>query len=232
MTNIRAVFFDAGHTLIHARPSLGDVYARVTKRYGVDVDPSHFTDHFLHTFREYLAATTSTVGSDEQDRRMWNEITRKVYDLTPALRGISYDDWFRDLYDVFGRPESWQPYPDALDVLSRLRERGFITGVISNWDSRLRRILTGLGIRERIDHLFISSECGRRKPDRLMFDQAIDQAVIRCDEAVHVGDSYEEDIVGATNAGLRALYLRRDSAPPAPGGVHAITSLSEVLEIV
>ena len=71
-----------------------------------------------------------------------------------------------------------------------------------------------------------SAEVGAAKPDRAIFERALDVARAEPGEAVHVGDSLENDVAGARAAGIRPVLVARDGA--APGGVEAIRSLAEL----
>jgi putative hydrolase of the HAD superfamily len=232
----RAVFFDAGHTLIYAHPGLGDIYEETTARFGVKVPAERFAGVFIPVFkeatREYSGTTTH---SDEQDLAMWRTITRRIYDRLPALGGVVFDAWFEALYQRFGDPAVWRFYPDVEPVLRRLRERGIKIGVISNWDTRLRRISDGLGLTAQVDFLIISAEAGVRKPSAGIFRMALERAGVRAEEAVHVGDLPEEDGEGARRAGLRPVLIdRKERVTPVvhPPDFPVVRGLEELLPLL
>ena len=75
-----------------------------------------------------------------------------------------------------------------------------------------------------------SAVAGATKPDRAVFVRALEAAGAEPGEALHVGDSVENDVEGARAAGLRALLLARDGE--APRGVDAIRSLAELPSVV
>lgn len=234
MKPIRAVFFDAGHTLIYAHPSRGELYAEESARFGTRIDPARFEDVFPAVFaefvREYTADPAHGPASDEQDEAMWREIVFRVHARMPELAGIDRESWFRRLYIRFGEAGAWRFYPDAIPSLRELRARGLKLGVVSNWDRRLRRIAEETGLSAHVDFLVLSSETGFRKPDRAIFDEALRRAGVAAEEAVHVGDLYEEDVIGAQRAGLCAVLLDRDrrGAAKIPESVPVIGSLEDL----
>jgi len=69
-----------------------------------------------------------------------------------------------------------------------------------------------------------SAGAGVRKPDPAIFAPALELAGCRPDEALHVGDTAEEDVAGARAAGIRSLLIDRE------GGVGDISSLKEISE--
>jgi len=233
---IKAVFFDAGHTLLYAHPDLGSIYTETTRPFGVEIAAERFAEILIPVFKEASRdyAATST-ASDEQDLEMWRVITRRVYERLPVLSGIKFDTWFEALYGRFGSPSVWKFYDDVAPVLGKLRARGIKVGVVSNWDSRLRRISEGVGLTALVDFLVISAEAGIRKPHPGIFKLALEQAGVRPEEALHVGDNPEEDGEGARRAGVRAVLIdrkQRVTLRPDPGPLPVLRSLEELYPLL
>lgn len=207
---IRAVFFDAGHTLLYAHPSIGEIYARETERFGPRITGDEFAGVFRPVFREFVKEYASTeTASDAQDREMWRRITERIYGRLPAMGGVRFEEWFDHLYRHFGEPGVWRLYDDVEPTLADLRARGLKIAVVSNWDARLRRIADGLGLVKLVDAMVISSEAGVRKPNPKIFERALELVGVAPNEAVHIGDVYDEDVVGARRAGLQGHLIDR-----------------------
>jgi putative hydrolase of the HAD superfamily len=115
-------------------------------------------------------------------------------------------------------------YPDAAPALRELRERGERLVAVSNWDCSLPVVLERCGLGELLDGAVSSAAAGARKPDPAIFEQALELVGIGPDQALHVGDTPEEDVVGARAAGIRALLIDRH------GNGGDIASLSEIRE--
>ena len=81
--------------------------------------------------------------------------------------------------------------------------------MVSNFDDRLVPILDGLGIGNYFAHILTSADARARKPDRAIFDLALDRLNCVPAETAHCGDSLQADFHGATTAGLRAFHLVR-----------------------
>ena len=235
---IKAVFFDAGHTLIYTYPSVGVVYSRELKRFGADVDPQLLEKSFLDVFRDFTnrfsKEADSRIGSDEHDRRMWREITTIVYNDIPAMQTVDFDKWFEAVYDAFGRADAWRFYDDVIDTLTKLRNRGLCLGIISNWDSRLKNIVRGLGLDKLVDFVLISAEVGVRKPDPSIFERALKLSKVIADQAIHIGDLYEEDVLGAQSVGIKGILIDRRNMykEPKGDGVLVIKDLREFANLL
>src|SRR5918992_1625126 len=80
----------------------------------------------------------------------------------------------------------------------------------------LRPILERQGIAQRVDTIVLSSELGKRKPHRAIFERALGELGVDAEDALFVGDRLDADVVGASRLGMRtvqALWFRADDAP-------------------
>jgi putative hydrolase of the HAD superfamily len=118
----------------------------------------------------------------------------------------------------------FEPWEDASPTLVRLRAAGLRLVVVSNWDCSLPEVLDGIGLGALVDAVVTSAVVGAAKPDPRIFEAALEAAGCAPGEAVHVGDSPEQDLMGAIGAGLRGLLLDRSGSP----GTGTVTSLSEL----
>jgi putative hydrolase of the HAD superfamily len=106
--------------------------------------------------------------------------------------------------------------------------------VISNWEGWLEPLMLHLEIHVFFDAHTISGHHGIEKPDPRLFQIALDSLGVRADQAAHVGDSLSADVVGARQAGLRAVWIDRSGrteAPP-PADYSRITDLRQLPAIL
>jgi len=115
-------------------------------------------------------------------------------------------------------------YPDAEPALRSLADAGVKRVVVSNWDSSLRWVLERCGLEPLLDGAISSAEAGALKPDPAIFAPALELAGCEASEALHVGDTPEEDVAAARAARIRVLLLDRDD------GRGDISSLTEIVE--
>lgn len=230
--SLKAVFFDAAGTLIKATRPVGESYALAAKRHGMEVSPEEIRKRFRLCFSSAppLAFPGAAGGEVKAlERLWWKDLVRRIFE--PYGQFAHFDDYFSELFGYFSKPESWSLYPEAVETLSALRERGFILEVISNFDSRLFAILEGLGIASRFDSIVISSQVGCAKPAAAIFQAALGLHRLKPEEAMHVGDSPDKDAAGASGAGLTGVLLDRngktvlDSFP-------RVRDLKEILSLV
>jgi putative hydrolase of the HAD superfamily len=120
------------------------------------------------------------------------------------------------------------PYPDAAPTLDAARARGVKTVCVSNWDCALPQVLERCGLLERLDAVVVSATAGSRKPDPAIFAAALERAGVAPADALHVGDTPEEDVAGARAAGIDVLLLDRSGTGGPPGDVPRVATLSEI----
>ncbi len=195
----RAIFFDVGGTLLRPWPSVGAVYARVGSRHGIVAE----AEELDRKFRAAWASVRALEGGGRSSSKEW---WRKVVDA--AVPGAT-DDYFEELYATFARAEAWRVFDDVAETLREARRRGLYVGVISNWDERLRLLLGAVGLTDW-DSITVSCEVGAEKPAAEIFLAALKAAQVPAGEAMHVGDSFAEDVAGAEAAGMRAVLIDRE----------------------
>jgi HAD superfamily hydrolase (TIGR01549 family) len=106
--------------------------------------------------------------------------------------------------------------PSALIVVAELKRRGFRLGLVSNMmlpGKLLQAKLLQSHALAYFDALVISSDVGYIKPHPEIFRRALSQCQLQADEAVFVGDTYRQDILGAKRAGMKTIWLNSRGEP-------------------
>jgi FMN phosphatase YigB (HAD superfamily) len=95
-------------------------------------------------------------------------------------------------------------------TLRRIRER-FRVGIVTNFDdtSTVYRALARHDVLVSVDALVVSESVGLRKPHRVPFECALRDLDVPAAAACFVGDTYDEDVIGAQAVGMRAVWLTR-----------------------
>ncbi len=180
---------------------MGVIYARVARRHGWRGSASAL-DHRFHA----VLARRGGAGS----KAAWRTFVTEVFD------GPVGPGFFDDLFDTFSGPDVWQVFPDVRPTLARLRRQGIQLGVVSNWDARLFGTLNGLRLSRWFDFVLASGVIGVAKPHRGIFREALKRAGVSAGEALHVGDSLEEDARGPRRVGMVGVWLHRGAEARTP----------------
>ncbi|MBD1822528.1 HAD family hydrolase [Cyanobacteria bacterium FACHB-DQ100] len=213
MKRPRVVFFDAVGTLFGVRGSVGQVYRDIAQKYGVAVNASVIDSAFYEAFKASPPCTFPGVDILEipqLEQQWWNTIAQQTFDQAGVLHQFEdFSGFFSDLYVHFETAKPWIVYPDTVPTLTKLRSLDIPLGILSNFDSRLYKVLRALDLADFFASITISTEAGVAKPDPKIF--AIALAKHQCDpgDAWHIGDSLQEDYEAANAAGLRGILLSR-----------------------
>jgi putative hydrolase of the HAD superfamily len=123
--------------------------------------------------------------------------------------------------------------PDAKIVLAALKAQGYRLGVISNGghESRLH-LIDALGLTDYFELIHSSGLLGVKKPQAEIFLQTAQALALQPSECLFVGDHPINDMQGAQQAGMQALWLAGFHALPEQMQVATITQLRQILEFV
>jgi len=230
-SRIQAIFFDAADTLFVVRGSVGQIYSQIALRRGIRTDPERLDQNFRAAFARLSKGLFSEPYAESlgADRRWWFGVVREVIGAYLPAEGLK--SYFDELYEFFRTRDAWLVYPDARETLTELRARGFRLGVISNFDSRLRDILSNLSLGSFFEQAAISWEVGASKPDSRIFRRALEAMRVSPDRALHVGDSLLGDVEGARNAGLTPILLDRRGIHSGYRGCPVIRDLTGLKDL-
>lgn len=124
-------------------------------------------------------------------------------------------------------------FENSIPLLKELKNRGYITGVITNGPSLLQNHkMDTSGLRPYCDIVVVSGDVGVHKPDPELFKITADRLNLKPEECVYVGDHPINDIQGALAAGMKAIRMNwgwfenQDLRPDVP----VITDIIEVLD--
>jgi putative hydrolase of the HAD superfamily len=210
----KAVFFDAGNTLLTPYPSVEDVCAEVFARsgYAVPFDELKTAIGAGDRYYEERYWQDDTFWKSEREAAaLWVDL----YTVVAHQLGINGDTdrLAREIYDEFGHPHRWQFFADVEETLQALKDHGLKVGVISNWDSRLTDLLSGIGADKYLDFIMCSAVVGMIKPQPGIFTMALKRVDVLPHEALHVGDHYFADVLGARGAGITPVLIDRANNP-------------------
>ena len=231
---IKAVFFDLDGTLCDSDTAWNIAQSETFQR---------LRKHYPHVSGEAIteAWTTGHQGLFQQlgaGKLSMAEVRDARFQYLFEELGLPADKVMEALSDFFCSRylTSLRLYEDAT-VLEKLHT--YHVGIITNGahdehtDSQLSKV-RHLGLSERIQSLTISGEIGVRKPNLEIFKVACERADVLPEEAVYIGDSVQNDIVGANRAGMTSIFINRKSEVLIPESADeqpddAISNLHDIL---
>lgn len=260
MKPIRVIFFDLDDTLILEEQMIVAAFANtcaVAAEHGVD--PASLAQSVRRIARERWYEAQ---GAERWGHRIgvssW-EVLYGTFDVgdAPLLR------WLRENVKTFRR-QAWasalrehsvddEPlaqelaegfrnfvyanvtlFPETIEVLNALRGR-YRLGMITNGAPDVQRgKVVAANLRHYFEAIVVSGELGIGKPERGVFDHALQVMSASPDESLMVGNSFERDVEGALGAGMRAVWLNllNELPPRNDAKFDTIYNLRELFSVI
>lgn len=236
---IRAVFFDLDDTLIESAPAW---------RAGLDAAFARLLERRPELLREAIKAawqeTSRALGVRlDAGKLSVARVRERRWRAALAALGIGDNALAAELEATLAQTfiGGLRLFDDAADALGWLRGH-YHLGIITNGaaddalDSQYTKARR-MGLLDRVDSFLASDAAGYRKPDPRIFALALERAGVTPHEALYVGDSITNDVVGANRAGMISVLLWRGSEPfPPPQGderpalvIASLTALDGIL---
>jgi len=227
MFGIKAISFDADGTLWD--------FEKVMR---------HSLHHILREL-EKLDSGAADMLDIEKMIKIRNEVADKLKGKVTNLEDIRLEAFRQTLRDI-DRPddalashlnqvylkhrfEDIKLFNDVLPALKALRGK-YTLGILSNGNSYPERC----GLEGMFQFVVFSQDCGVEKPNPRLFQIAVEKAECSKQQLVHVGDSLQDDVMGAINVGIKCVWLNRERVKNNLDFKidHEISSLLELLEIL
>lgn len=229
----KAVFFDWFNTLAFYHPPREGIHAAACRKLGIEVSEERIrrslpaADQF---FMEENARSPVEKRSPEERAQVYAQYEKRM--LSGAGVEVSDELALRIMQEA---SKSFQGlafalYDDVLPTLELLKQRGLILGLISNIERDMDPVCAELGLAPYLDFMVTSREVGADKPRPPIFLAALEKAKVEASEAIHVGDQYHSDVVGALGVGIRPVLLDRYDLFPQVTDCPKIKSLAEIIE--
>ena len=202
---IRVVFFDAGGTLLAPAEPIGKTYARIAASHGWQGDEERFEKGFRMAWKKRREeGADGTLGKEG-----WKRIVHQSAQMAQMPVDFSFSNYFEEVYEAFARPQAWRDFPETGEVVQAIWKKGVRVGLLSNWDPRLRTVLSGFSWAKELDPILISEEWGMEKPNAGFFRKAEEVVGVRPEECALIGDDPRSDLEGAQGAGWRCSLVDR-----------------------
>ena len=201
---IQAVIFDLDNTLTHR-----DLSTQAYSQYLMDYYANELCD-------VQVAQIYNIVRSIDNDGYPIKEmLTHKSIGASVAYALQQELNW-RNLPSLDELSEFWfsqfgncaVPMPHLIEVLKQLKSQNYKLAVISNGGHETRmNILQGLGVVDFFDVIISSGAFGLSKPKPEIFRHTAAELKLEPSQCLYVGDHPINDIQGAKNAGMHALWI-------------------------
>ena len=233
---IKAIFFDWFNTLADFEPSRQELYGEAFPQFGITIAPKDVIRGVLKADKYYFEENTRSTVTDrspEEQMEVYLHYPRAI--LNEAGVEASPEiivKVFNVVAGQFKKASTFVLYDDVLSVFSALKQRQLILGLLTNARKSSISRNRYLGLEPHLDLVITSGELGVDKPHPAIFKDALNKAGVEAAEAVHVGDQYELDVIGARQVGITPVLLDRYDIYPEVNDcprIHNLTELNQYL---
>jgi len=225
------LFFDLDHTLwdfdTNAKNSLAQLYSDLNLAgKGVHDFALFYKNYLVHNEQLWAKYRKGTIRQDElRVKRMW---------LTLLDFKIADEDLAIELSNIFLKllPARTTLFPDTKEVLQYLADKGYTLHMITNGFEEVQHMkLKTCGLSPFFKEVITSEGSNSLKPEKEIFELALQKASAKVEESIMIGDTLEVDIFGARNIGMDQVHVNFDNMPQYFKPTYTITRLMELKRI-
>lgn len=189
-------------------------------------------DHYTSIYSPYNLELWGLYGEgkitkEELNRRRYSHPLETVGITDPGLASTFCREALSRI------PTKGNLIPGATELLEYLRPK-YRMFILSNGFKELQsRKMQTAGIDGYFDALILSEDIGVNKPNRELYEHALQSTGSRLEESIMIGDMFETDIVGAANIGMQQIYFNpkgKKGHPFAP--TYEVRELLQIKEIL
>lgn len=225
------LFFDLDHTIWDFDKNAEETLHELYHSYKLEKIGIHSADRFI----EVYTRNNHQLWAEYHIGRISKEDLRKTrFSKTFTELGVSPDlipDHFENDY-VTICPTKTNLFPRAHETLSYLHGKYALHIISNGFRESTEMKISNTGLARYFDKVFISEIIGVNKPDRAIFEYALNTTKATASESLMIGDSVEADIRGAQNFGIKAIYFNPERKEKPEDIDHEITNLGELMSIL
>ena len=194
-----------------------------------------FFDSFNHYYSIYEPYNLELWHIYGEGKITKEELNKRRYSYPLEVVGIK-DQELADTFcrEALGRiPTKNRLIDGAIELLEYLRPK-YNMYILSNGFKELQsHKMRTAGIDKYFDALILSEDIGVNKPNRELYEYALEKTGSKLEESIMIGDMFETDIAGAANIGMKQIYFnpkKKESHTFAP--TYMVTELLQIKDIL
>lgn len=203
---LKYVWFDLGYTLVYMKRE--ECFYNMLSKMGKNVQLQdiviayHIIDKlFMREYKGLLCESRETFMPVYFEKLLG--FLQLDIDINTALQAFYSEEKIL----LLKNERLWFAYEGVIDVFSMLKLNYLKIGLITNWDTTARDVLKQNKLESLLDKIIISSEVGFVKPEKQIFELALDREDAKPEECLYVGDNYYDDTVGSRSAGMNSVLV-------------------------
>jgi putative hydrolase of the HAD superfamily len=225
------IFFDLDHTLWDFDKNAEETLSELYLTYNLQNLGLPSCDIFIETYttNNHQLWADYHLGKISKDALRETRFKKTFLDLglSPDILPPNFEDDYVDIC-----PTKTNLFPHTHETLSYLQSKYHLHLISNGFKESTECKVKNTNLTPYFKNVFISEVIGVNKPDKAIFQFAIDKAGAQSRHSIMIGDSIEADVRGALNFGMDAIYFNPNHALPPEDIKHQINNLQELLHIL
>ena len=199
-------------------------------------------DNAYYIFKDYFRPFFNTLDDIEYESLLqdlfyydMNGTVNVELRMEPFKKKYKVDDEFIKVFKDYYYKHMFEYtvlQDDTLDTLKALKGK-YKLAILSNGDSASQHAkIDHLNIEDYFDEIIVTGDYGIHKPSKEIFDIAANKLNVKNEECLFIGDVFSTDILGATRANMKPVWIVKDNRPAYFYTGYRIKNLIEILDIV
>jgi putative hydrolase of the HAD superfamily len=228
MSKYDHLFFDLDHTLWDFENNAKDSMIDIFHEFEVNkITTSDFNDFYeKYSKHNKLLWDRYQKGFISADELKWKRMWRTLLDFKVADEVLAKDMGKRFLEIL---PNKQSVFPYTIEILNYLSEKKYQLHLITNgFEKTQRSKIKNSKIDHFFSHIITSESSNSMKPEKEIFQYAIQQANTDATKSIMIGDNLEADIKGAIDFGMDCIFVNHINAETNLNPTFTITHLKEL----
>ena len=235
LKRFKVITFDVTNTILYFKSPPHVQYLKTAAEFGLakeKFDVNLMKVNFRKQFKEMSKNHPNYGQQSIQYQKWWEQLVTNVFlnSCNESLDPQSVEPVVTKLIHQYKTRECWAKFSHTNELISEMKKLGKVVGAISNFDPRLHHLLADMELPD-LDFVVTSYEAGAEKPNPEIFHYAMKLSGQNADasEALHIGNEYEKDFVGAQNAKWSSVLINTESKTDAE---HQFKDIEEFWNVI
>jgi putative hydrolase of the HAD superfamily len=231
MRKYNHIFFDLDHTLwdfdTNAKTSLTDIFEEFELHKKIDGEFDMFYQKYLH--HNKILWERYQNGFINAEELKWRRMWRTLLEFKIGDEALSKSLSARFLEIL---PTKKELFPHTVEILNYLKEKKYTIHLITNGFEKTQwSKIQNSKIDHYFTHMITSESSNSMKPEKEIFEYALNKANATISESIMIGDNQSADIKGGIDAGMDTVFVNHINEESKLNPTYVITHLNQLEEI-
>lgn len=193
---IKAAIFDLDETLLNRNKAIEQIFLMILDKCYEDVKNT-VKNEMLNKFKEY---DKESYGHNDKTK-----VFESFFDEFPPKYRLSRND-IQDFWNN-NFPRCFTINPNTINIVNTLKMQVKVAIITNGSTQRQKGKIINTNLNSCFEIIIISEEVGFSKPDKRIFELALDKLNVKPEDALFIGDDLEKDIGGCQNANIKGIWF-------------------------